>query len=188
MVEQLQSNAAGVTAENGEINSSSPFLGSQRQRRARPNVSVLGDLRDVIVQLALRRFHHRCHRIRAASSGTATPAQLRYHSRRVVARWTCRGHRRVIDAAAGCARQRSRALHFLPYGIAAVDSVGIKLDSHRIRVEIIEKDLDLKDVLVRVGLDLHVAEAQRGPFLFQSMLPIDHLPARLRLYSAARSR
>ena len=56
MVEQLQSNAAGVTAENGEINPSSPFLGSQRQRRARPNVSALGDLRDVIMQLALRAF------------------------------------------------------------------------------------------------------------------------------------
>ncbi len=44
MVKQLESNAAGVTAENGEINPSFRFLGSERQRRARPNVSALGDL------------------------------------------------------------------------------------------------------------------------------------------------
>ena len=73
MVEQLQSNAAGVAAENGEINPSSPFAGPKRQRKARPNVSALGDLRDIIVQLAFGRFHHRCHRIRADSNGTATP-------------------------------------------------------------------------------------------------------------------
>lgn len=64
---------AGVTAENAEINPSSPFLGSRRQRRSRPNVSVLGDLRAISVQLALGRFHHRCHRIRADSIGTDTP-------------------------------------------------------------------------------------------------------------------
>jgi hypothetical protein len=46
-----------------------PRAGSQRQRRARLNVSALGDLGDV-----LGRFHHRCHRIRAASKGAATPA------------------------------------------------------------------------------------------------------------------
>src|ERR1039458_5350752 len=73
MVEQLQLDAAGVTAENGEINASSLFLGSQRQRRARPNVGVLGDLRDVTVQLALSSLHHRCHRMRADSNGIATP-------------------------------------------------------------------------------------------------------------------
>ena len=73
MVEQLESNTGGVTAENGKINSSSSFQGSQRQRRARPNISVLGDLRDVIGQLAFGRFDYRCHRIRADSSGTATP-------------------------------------------------------------------------------------------------------------------
>ena len=75
MVKQLESNAAGVTAENGEINPSCRFLGSERQRRARPNVSALGDLRDIIVQVALGRFHHRCHRIRADSNGTATPVR-----------------------------------------------------------------------------------------------------------------
>ena len=84
MIEQLQPNAAGVTTENGEIDSSSPFLGSQRQRGARLNVGVLGGLRDETAQLALSRFHHRCHRIRADSNGTATPESLRDHSRRVV--------------------------------------------------------------------------------------------------------
>jgi hypothetical protein len=34
---------------------------------------VLGGFRNVIVQLAWGRFHHRCHRIRADSNGTATP-------------------------------------------------------------------------------------------------------------------
>jgi hypothetical protein len=65
----------------------------------------------------------------------------------------------VIDAPAGCVKLRSRALHFHPYGIATADSVRIKLNSHRVRIEIVQKDLDFKHVLVRISFDPQVAEA-----------------------------
>jgi len=45
-----------ITAGNGDINPCYPFLGSHGQRRARPNVSALGDFRDVMMQLALGVF------------------------------------------------------------------------------------------------------------------------------------
>src|ERR1017187_9836289 len=38
-------------------------------------------------------------------------------------------------------------------------------------------DLNLKHLLPAMGLDLHFTEVQRGPLLFQGVLPIDHLPA-----------
>ena len=50
MVKQLESNATGVATENGEINPSFRFLRSERQRKTGPNMSVLGALRDIIVQ------------------------------------------------------------------------------------------------------------------------------------------
>jgi hypothetical protein len=50
-------------------------------------------------------------------------------------------------------------LHLLPHRTIAVVAVGIELYSRRIRVEIIEIDLDLKHVLPSVGLDLHLTEA-----------------------------
>ena len=74
-------------------------------------------------------------------------------SRRVVSRWTCSGYRRLVDTALGRARKQARPLHFLPYGIAAVVAVRIKLNSHRIWVEIAQKDFDFKCVVVRVGFD-----------------------------------
>ena len=60
--------------------------------------------------------------------------------------------------AAGSVRQRACALHFLPYGIAAVDSVGVKLYPHCLGVEVIETDLNLKYVLAATGLNLHFAK------------------------------
>ena len=70
-------------------------------------------------------------------------------------------------------------MHFISSRTAspASDSVRIKLDSHRIRVEIVQKDVDFKQVVVCVGFNPHVSEAQRTPLLIQRMLPIDHLPA-----------
>jgi hypothetical protein len=44
MVEELQSNTAGVTAEYGKIHPVSNFLRPQRKRRAHPNVSMFGDI------------------------------------------------------------------------------------------------------------------------------------------------
>ena len=83
---------------------------------------------------------------------------VRYHSRRIVRWWAGRRHRRAVNVAARRAGQLANALHLLPHRSAAVDSVGIKLDSHRLRVEIIEIDFNLKNVLLRVSLNLHFAE------------------------------
>jgi hypothetical protein len=83
----------------------------------------------------------------------------------------------VVDAAVGYARKQSRPLHFLPYGIAAVDSVRIKLDSHRILAEIVQKNFDFKHVVIRGGFDMPASEAQRSPLPIDCMLPIDHLTA-----------
>src|SRR5208282_758371 len=88
---------------------------------------------------------------------------VRHHSRRIVARWTCSGYGSAIDAAAGCVGDRLHALHFHPYGIAAVDSVRVELNSRRIRVEIVQKDFTFKRVVARVGFDPQVSEAQRAP-------------------------
>ena len=73
MVKQFQSNTAGISAEDGEINSASAFLGSQGQRRTRANVRAPGDLGDVLLQLALGLVLHRCQRIRSDSNGTVAP-------------------------------------------------------------------------------------------------------------------
>ena len=52
----------------------------------------------------------------------------------------------------------ANALHLLPHRATTVDSVGIKLDSHGLWVEVIETDLNLKYVLLATSLNLHVAE------------------------------
>jgi hypothetical protein len=83
----------------------------------------------------------------------------------------------VVNAAVGCTRKQSRPLHFLPYGIAAVDSVRIKLNSHRILAEIVQKKFDFKHVVILVGFDTQVCETQRSPLPIDCMLPIDHLTA-----------
>src|ERR1017187_6587127 len=101
---------------------------------------------------------------------------LRYHARRVVRSRTYRGHPCAIGIASGPTRQLANALHLLPFGTAAVNAVRIKLDSHRTRVERSEIDLDLKDVPVPVGHDVHFTEAQRRPRLLHGVLPLDHLP------------
>jgi hypothetical protein len=71
----------------------------------------------------------------------------------------------------------ANALHLLPHGSIASGAVSVKLYPHRLGVEVIEKDLNLKYVLLATSLNLHFAEAQRAPFLFQTLLPIDYLPA-----------
>ena len=53
----------------------------------------------------------------------------------------------------------AHALHLLPHGSVAVDSVGIKLDPHGLRLEVGEMDLNLKYVLRPVCLHLHFTEA-----------------------------
>jgi len=58
-VEQLWSDSAGITAENGEINLSSDFLSSQRQWRSPPIVRAFGDIREKTMQFAFGHFY-RC--------------------------------------------------------------------------------------------------------------------------------
>ena len=101
---------------------------------------------------------------------------VRYHSRRIVRCWAGRRHRRAVNVAARCAGQLADALHLLPNGIAAVDSVGIKLDPHRLGVEVIEIDLNLK-TCCSPWFPPSLRRSAAGPFLFQGVLPIDHLPA-----------
>ena len=57
MVEQLESNAAGVAAEDGEIDPSCRFLGSQRQRQSPPEHQRARQISAIYsVQLALGRL------------------------------------------------------------------------------------------------------------------------------------
>src|SRR5450759_3843935 len=119
--------------------------------------------------------------------GNGNAGMVRYHAHRIVCSRTYRGHPCAISVATASALQLANALHLLAYGTVAAGAVGIKLHSHRTRVEIAEIGLYLNHVLLPVGLDLHFTEAQRGPLLFHGVLPLDHLPAH-RALSAARSR
>src|SRR5512136_1699080 len=59
---------------------------------------------------------------------------VRYHSRRIVRRRTCRRHFRGIDVTV-CAHQLLTACHLLPHGSTAHDAVGVKFYAHSIRVK-----------------------------------------------------
>ena len=54
-------------------------------------------------------------------------------------------------------------------------------------VEVVEIDLNLKYVLLPVSLDLHFTEAQRGSFLFQSVLPSEDLLAHWAIIGSPRT-
>jgi hypothetical protein len=54
----------------------------------------------------------------------------------------------------------ANAFHLLSHRSVTSDSVGIELNSRRIRVEIVQNKFDLKDVVICVGFDPHVSEAQ----------------------------
>ena len=105
--------------------------------------------------------------------GNRRAVAMRYHSCRIVRWWAGRRHSRAVNIAARRAGQLANALHFLPHASAAHDPGGVKLYPHRLGVEVIEKDLNLEYVLLAASLNLHFAEVHRGPFLFQTVLPID---------------
>ena len=69
------------------------------------------------------------------------------------------------------------ALHLHSLRCATVNAICIKPDPHGLRVEIVEIHLHFKYVVPAAGLQLHFAEAQRGPFLFQRVPPINQLRA-----------
>ena len=73
---------------------------------------------------------------------------LRYDSRRIVRSRACRGHLCAVDVAV-CIRQLliATALHLLPFRLAAVHSVGVKLYPHTIWVKAAEIDLNFEYVL-----------------------------------------
>src|ERR1035437_5766325 len=60
------------------------------------------------------------------------------HARRVVGSRAHRGHRCAVSVATACAIQLAYGLHLLSHGTVAVDAVGVKLYSHRARVQIAE--------------------------------------------------
>ena len=120
-------------------------------------------------------------RITAATGFVRLPVGSRLH-RGAVSPAPCsppadeRRHSRAEDVAARRAGQLADALHLLPYGSTVHDAVGVKLYPHRLGVEIIEIELNLKYVLLTASLDLHFAKVKRGPFLVKSVLPIDQPP------------
>ena len=84
---------------------------------------------------------------------------MRYHPRRIV-RWRSgRGHGGAVAVAARRARQLADALHLLSHRAAAVTSVGIKLNAYRVRIEVMEIDLNIKDMLPAFSLHLHFTKA-----------------------------
>jgi hypothetical protein len=109
--------------------------------------------------------------------GNRNTSATRYHPRCIVSRRPGCIHPCAISVTVSSTYQLTNALHLLPNRAVTVDSVGIKLYLNRIRVEFIEINVSLKHMLRLVTLDLHVAEAQHGPFPFQSMPPIDRVPA-----------
>jgi len=60
----------------------------------------------------------------------------------------------------------------LAYQIASVDSVRIQLDSHGVRSEIVQKEINFEYVPFRVDFYPNFAKAQRVPFLIDPLLPI----------------
>jgi hypothetical protein len=69
---------------------------------------------------------------------------VRYYSRRIVRWWAGRRHSSAVNVAARRAGRLANALHLLPHGSSAHDAVGVKLYPHRLGVEVIETDLNLK--------------------------------------------
>ena len=76
--------------------------------------------------------------------GNRHAVAVRYHSRRIVRWWAGRRHSRAVNITARRAVELANALHLLPHGSIAPGAVSVKLYPHRLGVEVIEKDLNLK--------------------------------------------
>src|SRR5450432_801844 len=68
--------------------------------------------------------------------------------------------------------------HLLPDSCFAVLSIGVQLDSHRIRMKSMEKYLDGKPVLVPEGLNCYFSQSQRRPLLLEILLPFREMHAK----------
>ncbi|MGA7145219.1 MAG: hypothetical protein WBY47_12000 [Desulfobacterales bacterium] len=102
---------------------------------------------------------------------------MRYHSRRIVRRRAGCRHGRGVNVAARRTGRLANAPHLLPYGRTAHDAIGVKRHPHRLGIDVVEINLNLKYVLFATSFNHHFAEAQRGPMLIQCLAPIHHLPA-----------
>src|ERR1035438_6527015 len=111
---------------------------------------------------------------------------VRDDPRCIVPRSADRGHGRAVPVAARRSGQLADALHLLSHWAAAVNTVGIKLNGYSARVEVIEIDLNVEDMLLAFSLHRHFTKAQRRPFLFQTMPPIKHLPANCPFFGTAQ--
>ena len=67
-------------------------------------------------------------------------------------------HSRAVNVAARLDGEFANALHLLPCWNAAADSVSVELDSHRVRVEVVQIDFNLKNVTLRVSRNLQFSE------------------------------
>jgi hypothetical protein len=79
----------------------------------------------------------------------------------------------------------TNALHLPPHRIAAAHAVCVQLQAHRLGVEIIEVDMNLKYVLFVPYLDLRFAEAQRRPSLIQSAPLTNNVHADFAIFASA---
>ena len=85
---------------------------------------------------------------------------------RVVRRRTRRRHLRAVDV-----RRRPRPrvgrtrVISCRTGPSPFTAVGVELHAHRLRVEVVDEQLNLERVVRPVGLDLHGAKPERGPLL-----------------------
>src|SRR6185295_7665800 len=86
-------------------------------------------------------------------------AAVRDDARRIVRRETGRRDGCTINPRSRLAGQRLDARHLPSDRVAAIDSIGIQLDLHSLRVEVVEIHLYLKDMLSRICLYRHVAKA-----------------------------
>src|SRR5438132_14214785 len=81
---------------------------------------------------------------------------VRCDARRIVPGGTGCRDRCTIDPPTRFAR-RLDAAHLLSDCTAAIDPIGIQLDSHGVRIDVIEIHLSLKDMLVRTSWSLYIA-------------------------------
>ena len=117
--------------------------------------------------------------------GNCNTGVVRYHSGRIIHCRPCCGHSRAIGVTAGRACQLASPPHLTPYWSAAVDSVGIKLDSHRLGIQLADMDLILKHVPRLLSCDFYFSEVQVSPLAFHLLPPTDDPPADCSLIGSA---
>ena len=70
------------------------------------------------------------------------------------------------------ARSRPHVHHCFPHCLATLNSLCIEFNSYRIRSEIVQEEIDFKNVVLRAGVDPHLSETQQPPVPLDRILPI----------------